>query len=336
MAADRDLGVAFVRAWAGPGPAGLSGWEATAATGVRGLRLLGETGAFRSFLFTESHPTAFAVLERNLAGRAGGRAVLADGRAPPPEAPFDYVDVDPFGSPIPFVRAALDAVRPGGVVALTATDMVVLAGAQPVATFRRYGARPVRGRLGPESGLRILLAYVAREARASGRSIRPLLAYVRDHHVRAYVEVSADLGVPDPVGTIDPATWDGPPVGEPGPFGPLWLGPLLDPAAVARTEVPPGAERPEEVARFLDRLRGEAGVPRPFYYEPNVIAGRLGLRAPPSLASFLAALIDRGYRAVRTHARPEGIRTDAPRAVVEAVARELDGPGQSQNARVRA
>ena len=322
MAPDRDLGVAFVRAWSAGCGRALSGWEATAATGIRGLRLVHETEAFGRFLFTESHPVAFSVLERNLAGRPSARAVRADGRSRPPDAPFDYVDVDPFGSPIPFVPSALASVRTGGVLAVTATDMVVLAGAQPSATLRRYGARPVRGRLGPESGLRILLAYLARSARAAGREVRPLLAYVHDHHVRAYLEVRAPTTPADPVGTIDPSTWDGPPLGEPGPFGPMWLGPLLDPALVARLEPPATAERPAEVRALLERFGPEAGVPTPFYYEPNVLAGTLRLRAPPSIPTLTAALQRAGYRAVRTHARPEGVRTDAPRSVVYDAARE--------------
>jgi tRNA (guanine26-N2/guanine27-N2)-dimethyltransferase len=336
MAADRDLGVAFVRAWAAELPAYRSGWEVASATGVRGLRLLLETGAFDTFRFTESNPAAFSVLERNVAGTAGARAVLGDGRVAPAEGPFDYVDIDPFGSPIPFVATALRAVRPGGVLAVTATDMIVLAGAQASATWRRYGGRPVRGRLGPEGGLRILLAYLAREARGADRSIRPLLAYARDHHVRAYVEVVASPGPPDPVGTIDPDRWDGPWLGAPGPFGPLWLGPISDRALLARMEVPPTAERRAEVRKFLERLREESEVPAPFYYESNVLAGRLTLRSPPPVEALRAAIVDRGYRASRTHARPEGIRTDAPRSVVEAIARTLDSAGQSQNARVRA
>jgi len=336
MAVDRDLAVAAVRAWAGPVPTSRSGWEVAAATGVRGLRLVVETGAFASFLLTESNPAAFSVLERNAAGRSGVRASLADGRLVPEGAPFDYVDVDPFGSPIPFVPSALAAVRPGSLLAVTATDMIVLAGAQAEATCRRYGARPVRGRLGPEGGLRILLAYLAREARARDRSIRPRLAYARDHYVRAYLEVGPAGAAPDPVGTVDPATWDGPPLGGSGPFGPLWLGPIIDPAFVERTEVPATAERRAEVRTFLERLREEAAVPSPFYYEPNVVAGRLGLRSPPSVEALRAALAQGGFRASRTHARPEGVRTDAPRAVVEEAARRLDAGAQSQNARVRA
>lgn len=335
MAADRDLAVAFVRAWAGPGPPRRTGWEVTAATGIRGLRLFEETGAFRSFEFTESHPAAFATLERNLAGRPALRARLADGRAPPAGDPFDYVDVDPFGSPVPFVPSALGAVVPGGVLGVTATDMMVLAGAQPAATVRRYGARPVRGRLGPEGGVRILLAYLAREARDVGRSVRPLLAYARDHHVRAYVTVEGSPGPPDPVGTIDPADWDGPPLDGRGPFGPLWLGPLVDPTLAEHLEPPPTAAAPTEVAPFLARLREEADVPAPFYYEPNLVAGRLGLDRPASVAALVAALRGAGYRAARTHARPEGVRTTAPREAVDSAARKL-AAAQSQKARVRA
>ena len=171
--------------------------------------------------------------------------------------------------------------------------------------------------------MRILLAYLAREARTLGRAIHPRIAYALDHHVRAYVDVREAAAETDPVSVIDPATCDGARVGGSGPFGPLWLGPIFDPALVARLEVPPTAERPKELGRFLERIREEADVAVPFYYEPNVLAGHLGLRSPPSIVEFRGALEARGYRTARTHARPEGVRTDAPRSVVEQAARDL-------------
>jgi len=336
MAADRDLAVAFVRAWR-PGIAReLSGWEVTAATGIRGLRLLGESGAFATFAFTEANDAAYAVLVRNTEHVTGAVALQADGRDPPTAGPFDYVDVDPYGSPVPFVPAALATVRTGGVAAVTATDMMVLAGAQPSATLRRYGARPIRGRLGPESGLRILLMYLSRAARLRGRRVRPLLSYVREHYVRTYVELALPGDGVDPVGTIDPRAWDGPSVGSNGPYGPLWLGPLCDPALVARLTTPDSAARPREVTEFIARLAGETAVDRPFYFEPNTIASTLGLSAPPSPDELVSALVAHGFRAARTHVRPEGVRTDAPRSAVERVARMLAEARQSQNARVRA
>ncbi len=328
--------MAFAVAWAGPGGASRTGWEVTAATGVRGLRLLHESGAFRSFLLTETHPAAFRVLEANAHRVPGATPRLADGREIPEGAPFDFVDVDPYGTPVPFLPAAISAVRPGGVLAVTATDMMVLAGVQRGASESRYDARPVRGRLAPEGGLRILLAYLARVARTHARRIEPLLAYAKDHYVRAYVRLPpVATGVPDdPVGRIDPAYWDGPRLAGRGPYGPFWLGPLSEPELVRALHLPPGAARPREVSGFLERLLEEAGIDRPFYYEPNVLAAELHLAAPPSVAVLRDGLRAEGYRAGRTHARPEGIRTDAPRATVEAVARTL--AAQSQNARVRA
>ena len=323
MAGDRDLAVAFAHALSPPTQGLRTGWEMTAATGVRGLRLLGESGAFQAFTFSEANPEAFRVLRENAARFPGARAVEGDARVVPPEGPFDYVDLDPYGTPAPFVPTALGSVRLGGVVAVTATDMMVLAGAQPSACARRYGARPVRGRLGPEGGLRVLLAYLARSAEELGRSIRPMLAYARDHYVRTYVEVNGRTDAAAPVGVIDPENWSGPWVGDHGPYGPLWLGPLFDAELVGRLQVPDGAARAREVEPFLARLQEEVTVDRPFYFEANLLAARLELAEPPSLRAVQSGLRSLGFRVARTHARPEGFRTDAPRPVVEQLVRRL-------------
>ncbi len=324
MALDRDLAVAFARAWAPDGLAGRDGWDMLAATGVRGLRLLHESGAFASMRCTEANPLAAEVLRANAARLPGAVVHEGDARTPP-TGTFDYVDLDPYGSPLPFLDAALDAVRPGGVLAVTATDMMVLAGVQPGATERRYGARPVRGRLGPESGLRILLATVARRGAARSRSVRPLLAYARDHYVRAYLEVrTAPEGPLDrSVAAIDPATWAGPAIGPGGPFGPMWLGPLHAPEILARLAAPSHPAEPLGVGRFVARLRGEAEADVPFFYEANTLARTLGLAEPPALERILAALRDGGHGAARSHARPEAFRTTADRTTVEALVRGL-------------
>jgi tRNA (guanine26-N2/guanine27-N2)-dimethyltransferase len=326
MATDRDLGVAFASAWFRE-RSDASGWDMTAATGVRGLRVFHESGRFREFTFTEANPAALQVLEANCSGRAGLHVNPGDAREGIAGAPFDLVDLDPYGTPVPFVPTAIAATRPGGVLAVTATDMMVLAGAQPLACERRYGARPVRGRLGPEGGLRILLAYLSGEAHRHQRSLRPLLGYVRDHHVRAYVALDAATEAPVPVASVDPAIWTGPDLGERGPYGPLWLGPLWDAALVRNLAVPVGAARPTEVRAFLERLGEEVAVDVPFYYEANRLARDLGLSRPPSLDRIRETLRHEGYRVARTHARPEGFRTDAPRRVVAASVARLSNSG---------
>jgi tRNA (guanine26-N2/guanine27-N2)-dimethyltransferase len=325
MALDRDLAVAVARAFFPTGPEERTGWETTAATGIRGLRLLREAERFSRFRLSEASDRSFPVLAGNAARYPGAEAVHEDARVMPPtiDGAVAWVDVDPYGTPLPYLDAAFGALARPGVLAVTATDMMVLAGAQPSATRRLYGAVPVRGRLGPEGGLRILLARLASVARTHGRRISPLVAYVGDHHVRAYLHVLPADTSSDPVGAIVPSTYAGPSLGTDAEVGPMWLGPIFDPGLVRRLEPPTTVARPRELVRLLERFREESEVPTPFYYEANRLASGLGLAEPPSLARLLEGLRAAGFRASRTHARPEGFRTDAPRAEVERVARGL-------------
>ena len=335
MALDRDRNVALVRAARSVGLHLARGWEMLAATGVRGLRLAVEAGPFSSLLLTEAAPHAVEVLARNLEGLAlpGVVARSADARDVPIEAPFDYVDLDPYGTPMPYLDTALTALAPEGLLAVTATDTRVLAGVDRGTAEVRYGGTPLRGRLGPEGGLRLLLAALARRAGERGRSLRPRLAYVGSHHVRAYVTFApAREGVP--VGTIDPATWTGPPLGSTGPVGPMWLGPLFDPEVVAALRVPPAAAEPHALGRWIELVVAETRVDRPFYYESNTLARTLRLSHPPATARLIAALREEGYASAPTHARAGGFRTEAPHATVAAVARRI--AAQPQNERVRA
>ncbi|MCI4322756.1 MAG: hypothetical protein L3K03_01825 [Thermoplasmata archaeon] len=337
MATDRDLGIAVVSAWGLLRSDPVRAWEMLAATGARGLRLATESGAIGSLLTTEASPAAVSVLSANAALVPGFDRVTvraADARTRPPESPFDYVDVDPYGTPAPFLPTALDALEDGGLLAITATDMAVLAGAQKAACLRRYGSNPVPGSLGPESGLRILLAFVDRTLHESGRSLHPLVSYVLDHHVRFYAEVRRG-GPPVPEGMVPTVGFRGPTLPSGGPFGPLWVGPLWDRSFVARLTVPATAHHPKEVGQLLDRFRGESEVDVPFVYEPNRIARRLHLSEPPSLESLFEALRAGGYRVARSHTRASAFRTDASQAEVEAAARRATDD-QSQNARVRA
>jgi tRNA (guanine26-N2/guanine27-N2)-dimethyltransferase len=328
MQFDRDLNVAVVRALYPPGPGPRRGWEMLAATGVRGLRLVEETDAFAEFDFTELNPTAFAVLERNVheTGSPNLNTHLGDARLPLEKRRFDYVDVDPFGTPAPYLDAALESLAAEGILAITATDMPVLTGVARGVAESRYGGRPIRGSQGPEGGLRILIAHVVREAAHHSLRLTPLLGYVHDHYVRVFLRGHSPSGAPiDPELIGDPGRLGDavPEIAGRGPFGPMWLGPLFAPSLVARLEVPSTAQRPEELRGFLERIREECLVDRPFYYEPNTLASKLHLPEPPALTSLLGALRAKGFRAARSHVRPSAFRTTAPRSVVEEAARSL-------------
>ncbi|MEM0129295.1 MAG: hypothetical protein QXG65_03930 [Thermoplasmata archaeon] len=332
MAVDRDLNLAILNAARAHRREPMDAWEMLGATGVRGLRWATETEALRSLTITERAPEALAVLSRNAAS-AGSRVPVhvedRDARVPWDDGRrFAYVDLDPYGSPLPYLSSLWSAVGPGSLVAVTATDMMVLAGAIPGACERIYGARPLRGRLAPEGGLRILLAGLARSARERGLRVRPVLSYVHDHHVRAYLEVvrSGPADAEDPIGRIDPGSWAGPSLGGRPPFGPLWLGALHDREWVDSLLPPLTAADPRRVADAIGRFREEARVDVPFYYEPNELAREAGLPRPPSLASLIGRILAAGHAAARGHPRPTAIRTDADRSTLLRLVREPPDP----------
>ncbi len=329
MALSRDLHVAVVQRLSQVMGRPLEIWDALAASGIRGLRALKETGGVASLLATDLQPHAVEVLRSNLQRSAPSHvratAVSADAHEVPPGAPFDLVDLDPYGTPAPFILTAVEALRPGGVVAVTATDMAVLAGAEREACQRRYGARPLRNYLCREAALRIILAEVSRTAARRGRSVHPLLSYERDHHVRAYLRLDALRGdEPSPVRSVPFEGYLGPPLLHGVKGGPLWTGPLHDATFVDGLRPPSEPARPLELASWLERLREESKVDALFYYESGEVGRLLHLTSQPPLESILAELKEGGWKAARTTMEPSGWRTDAPWPEVERCIRRAE------------
>lgn len=113
------------------------------------------------------------------------RVVLDSGR--------HWVDLDPFGTPIPFLDSAMQSLARSAVIEVSATDSAALTGSSKKPLLRRYGARVRTDCLAHDSGLRVLLAMVARTAARHGRCISPLLSVWDSHHLRVSVRVRKSL-----------------------------------------------------------------------------------------------------------------------------------------------
>ena len=55
------------------------------------------------------------------------------------EAPFQWIDLDPFGSPVSFLDSAVQSISRIGVLEVTATDTAALCGSAKTSAARRYG-----------------------------------------------------------------------------------------------------------------------------------------------------------------------------------------------------
>ncbi len=116
-------------------------------------------------------------------------SLLGDLRASVISQGWHWVDIDPFGSPIPFLDTAMQSLARRGVLEVSATDTAALTGSSKNPLMRRYGARVRLDKLKHDSGLRVLMATVARAAARHDRSIIPLLAIWDSHHLRVSVRV---------------------------------------------------------------------------------------------------------------------------------------------------
>ena len=100
-----------------------------------------------------------------------------------------WVDIDPYGSPIPFIDSAMQSMARSGVMEVSATDTAALTGSSSTALMRRYGARVRTDSLAHDSGMRVMLATFSRVAARHDRAIVPLLSVWDSHHLRVSFRV---------------------------------------------------------------------------------------------------------------------------------------------------
>lgn len=327
MALNRDLSLLLVAAEAARKGREIDVADVLAGTGARSLRLAHEVAAPLVVHANDADPTAIAAMARGAKanGIAPGRLLPTKGDAHAFLASRrnDVVDVDPYGSPMPFLDAAVRATRHDGLVCVTATDTGALAGRYPRACRRRYDAHHGLHAHAwrAEVGLRILAGCVVRSAARFDRVAVPVLSLQRGHWMRVVARVEDGRGDADAAlrlltdAEADPDTGNGRFVAlataGKGGAGPLWSGPLHDAGTV---EALVAARRTQSVANarevdaLLALLAAEARAPA-FWLVPDLLQTRLG--PPPRRDGLVARLQAAGFQAARTHLDPQGVRTDA-------------------------
>ena len=112
-----------------------------------------------------------------------------DARMAMVQGSFQWIDVDPFGSPITFIDGALQALGRVGVLEVTATDTAALTGSSASSGMRRYGHKGIVDLYAHDDAVRVLLGTIATRAAQLDRAIEPILALFDGHHVRVSVLV---------------------------------------------------------------------------------------------------------------------------------------------------
>jgi len=329
MKLNRDIGVAMGKTLK------ISDYlDALSASGIRGLRMAKEAEV-ESVTLNDFNPRAYELIARNMARNElqKCRACNCNANVLMHQEHFQAVDLDPFGSPSPFLSAAASAAR--SYLFITATDTAPLCGAHLESGIRKYMGRPINTDYHREMGARILLGLAARELARLDKAMQPLLTFANQHYVRAYLQVDRGAAAADrclqKMGYLEhcPGCGSFRMLPEPRPAercgacggltalaGPLWLGKIQEPEIIRPAKEILEGNRPAQ--KLLSDCEAEIEVP--MYYDHHSVCERLGI-SPGKIEDALAELRSRGWRASRTHFSGVGIKTDAPLSEVEEAAK---------------
>lgn len=353
MAFNRDLAVLALRAYQQCVNRRLAVCDPFTGCGVRGIRFAKEVQHVSHVVVNDVNPQATNLTRLNVESNGLSKAftvknvdahTLLEDHARPKRR-FDVIDLDPFGSPSPFLDSALRATKRGGLLALTATDMALLCGVKSLACVRKYLGKPLRTEYCHEVAMRLLLHALVRAAAKHDLGIHVLFSHSTDHYLRVYTQIfhgakRADeslsrLGYLSHCFHCLNRTWSMglshfPPVrcdlcGEEMDFaGPLWLGKLFDVGFCEQLLEEASLVALSDTKRALtlvNTVLTEADGP-PTYFVMDQISSKLGL---PGLSKtdLLTKLVEQGYLATETHFNPQGIRSNAPISVINAHSRQL-------------
>ncbi|SDL97250.1 tRNA (guanine26-N2/guanine27-N2)-dimethyltransferase [Halogranum gelatinilyticum] len=339
---NRDVTVAALRAYQEREPRVETYLDAMAASGIRGVRAAAEG---YDVTCADIDEEAVALAESNLARNdLSGRAVEKDANVLLHEELFDVVDIDPFGTPIPFADAAFANAR--NLVCVTATDTAPLCGAHLQSGIRKYSTVPRNTDYHAEMGLRVLISAMVRTAARYDVAAVPVLSHVSRHYARTYLELDhratrADALV-EQLGHVyhcEDCLYREHEVGlhahpiETCPHcegtrmltaGPIWLGDIADSdfARAVHDEVTDDMGEAKKARRLLDTVADELSTPT--NYDQHRLCKQWGVPAN-SMDDFLADLRAAGYEASHAHYSGTSFKTDANVAeIYEAAAPEKD------------
>lgn len=246
---------------------------------------------------------------------------------------FDVIDIDPFGTPSPFLDSAGYCARRNSLLCVTATDTSALCGTYKEPCIRKYNSKPYKSEYCHETGIRILAGFVALTLSKYGKFIEVKMSHSTEHYMRLYIEVKKGPKKTDEslknIGYISHCknclhrqTSNGlaSPIEETCPIcgeqlihaGPLWLGDVQNKEFIEKMIEQSEHKKintEKQSLKLLNSCLLEASAPATFF-DVHAICKSLKISAP-KLDLIFDAMKEEGFVAIKTHYNPLGIKTDA-------------------------
>lgn len=312
--------------------------DAFCASGIRGIRYAKENKNVKHVTFIDIEQKAITLAKKNAKANNLNKKIkkfdAKKGNISKLAFQFvaDFLEIDPFGTPAPYLVDAFRYFNPKkeAYLSVTATDTAVLCGGITAACMKNYHSKPLNNEFTHETGLRILIKRIAEVASEFNMGITPLVSFSDRHYLKTILHVKRGAdGAYDclkKLGYVSFCHKCGFRTHSQFPqercarckekneyAGPLWLGELHEKEFLKKMKKLNGerdyADR-EGLGRMLSLMEGELGMP-PYYYDVHALAKLKKTSDVPKLEYLIAALKSRGYKAYRTHFSPVSIKTDA-------------------------
>jgi len=308
-----------------------------AATGVRGIRFLLELkkGKIKSISFNDNSTEATKLIKANLklnkiklnkeikVSNLDANLFILNSKG------FDYMDIDPFGSPNFLLDSAIKRLGRDGILAVTATDTGALCGSYKNACLRKYSGNPLRNEFCHETGLRILISKVQSAGAQYDKALIPLFSYSKEHYFRVFFmcikgkkkvdklmknigyfvycssclfrknvsNIFNDEKCPLCKSKLDYA-------------GKLWLSQLWDKKLATKMNQEVKKSDNKELIKLMQVISKESQINSVGFYDVAKVVKHNKLNNVPKKDLLINKIKKSGFNAAETHIRPNSIRSD--------------------------
>ena len=246
---------------------------------------------------------------------------------------FDVIDIDPFGTPSPFMDSAGYGARRNSLLCVTATDTSALCGTYQEPCIRKYNSKPYKSEYCHETGIRILAGFVALTLSKYAKYIEVKMSHSTEHYMRLYLEIKKGSkrtdeslknigyishcknclhrqisnGLASPIEEVCPVCGE-----KLVHAGPLWIGAIQDADFIEKMIDEANHKKintEKDALKLLNACLLEACAPATFY-DVHTVCKSLKISAP-KLDLIFDEIKNQGFIAIKTHFNPLGIKTNA-------------------------
>lgn len=309
-----------------------------AGTGVRGIRIALETNSCG--ILNDIDPIAYSYCTRNVKlNMLENKLEVFMNEANSlmnsftfSGIPVDYIDVDPYGSPIPFIEPVFKPLVKRALLGVSATDTAPLTCSYKMKALYRYNVECIETDFNKELGLRILIYSIAHRGASLCVAIKPLMSIYHKHYYRVIFETkrscaeayklikscrgylwycpnTLERGFVESVEKLgEISCTDG---GKPRVAGPLWTCELGDTefSRVMYDRSIRLSHVNKASRKILEMLQSEYGVNNPYIRLDQLFSKYKKNMIP--ISEFIEIIRRHGFKASRTHIDPRGVKTNA-------------------------